>query len=178
VAARQPVDRRLDGACVSASRRDNEGEDLSGHQAIDQQFRIRCAQRSRHLPVRGPGSQRGEIPDTVAHELHHIGYGSSCPDAKTTAAITSRPERVQTVLNWIGAFGEGFAMLAAAGGPEVHPHATSNAEEEAVWDRSIEQYSRDRQQVEAFFLDVLSGRLTGEAVQQRAVRLCRDALHV
>lgn len=115
-----------------------------------------------------PAVSETNFLNTVAHELHHIGYGSSCPDSKTTAAITRQPERVQTVLNWIGAFGEGFAMLAAAGGPEVHPHATSNAEEKAVWDRSMEQYSRDRQQVEAFFLDVLSGRLTGEAVQQRA----------
>lgn len=105
---------------------------------------------------------------TVAHELHHIGYGSSCPDARTAAAIAGQLERVQTVLNWIGAFGEGFAMLVAAGGPEVHPHATSSAEERAAWDRGIEQYSRDRQQVEAFFVDVLSGRLTGEAVQQTA----------
>lgn len=115
-----------------------------------------------------PAVSETKFLNTVAHELHHIGYGSSCPDPNTTAAISSQPERVQVVLNWIGAFGEGFAMLAAAGGPEVHPHATSSVEERAVWDRSIEQYSRDRQQVEAFFLDVLSGRLTGEAVQKTA----------
>ena len=115
-----------------------------------------------------PAVSETKFLNTVAHELHHIGYGGSCPDLKTTTAISGQPERVQAVLNWIGAFGEGFAMLAAAGGPEVHPHATSGMEERAAWDRSIEQYSKDRQQIEAFFLDVLSGRLAGEAVQKTA----------
>lgn len=115
-----------------------------------------------------PAVGETKFQNTVAHELHHIGYGSSCPDSITNAAISSQPERVQAVLNWIGAFGEGFAMLAAAGGPGVHPHAASSVEERAEWDRGIAQYSKDRQQVEAFFVDVLSGHLTGEAVQKTA----------
>jgi hypothetical protein len=101
-----------------------------------------------------------QLENTVAHELHHIGFGGSClPDGET------RPKRTQAVLDWSGALGEGLAMLAAAGGPSVHPHAVSKAEDRARWDRDVANYRDDFAKVERFFVDMLEGRLDGEEQQ-------------
>jgi len=74
---------------------------------------------------------REKFENTLAHELHHIGYSSSCPSKQTSEEIAKLPISPQGVVKMIGAFGEGFAMLAAAGGPNVHPHAVSNTDERA-----------------------------------------------
>jgi len=75
----------------------------------------------------------------------------------------SDPPRVRTLFHWIGAFGEGYAMLAAAGGPDVHPHATSGAEERARWDHDVARCDADLAELESFFVDILEGRLTDAA---------------
>ena len=58
-----------------------------------------------------PTRTRAQLENTVAHELHHIGYSAGCdstPDATTDTAVSSARQ-------WLSAFGEGVAMLAAAG---------------------------------------------------------------
>jgi hypothetical protein len=64
------------------------------------------------------------------------------------------------------AFGEGFAMLAAAGGPDTHPHKASDAEERARWDRDVANFDHDLRKVEKFFLDVLANRLSEEQINE------------
>ena len=103
---------------------------------------------------------------TLAHELHHIGYGSSCPSKQATDEIAKLPPSAQTVLTWIGAFGEGFAMLAAAGSPDIHPHAVSRSEERARWDKDMAHFNDDLKQVEKFFLDILENRLLEDGIQK------------
>jgi hypothetical protein len=115
-----------------------------------------------------PTVSRGKFENTLAHELHHIGYGSSCPSKQTSDEIAKLAHGAREVLKWIGAFGEGFAMLAAAGGPEIHPHAVSNAEERGRWDRDLANFNEDLKRVEKFFLDVLENRLAVEDVQRTA----------
>jgi hypothetical protein len=66
----------------------------------------------------------------------------------------------------IGAFGEGFAMPAAAGGPDVHPHAVSKTDERARWDKDIANFNDDLKKVETFFIDVLENRLTEDQIQK------------
>lgn len=105
-----------------------------------------------------------KFENTLAHEMHHIGYGTSCPSKQTAAEREKLPPNVKTVLTWIGGFGEGFAMLAAAGGPDVHPHAVSESEERTRWDKDVANFNDDLKKVEKFLLDVLDGRLTGEDV--------------
>jgi hypothetical protein len=78
------------------------------------------------------------------------------------------PANVQTALKWISAFGEGFAMLAAAGGPDVHPHAVSGADERARWDKDVANFDADLKKVEEFFLDVLAGKLSEEQINKTA----------
>lgn len=115
-----------------------------------------------------PAVSREKFENTLAHELHHIGYGTSCPRLQTSNENAKLPSNVQTVVKWIGGFGEGFAMLAAAGGPNVHPHAVSSAEDRARWDRDVANFDVDLKKVEKFFLDVLANRLTDEQIQQTA----------
>ena len=95
--------------------------------------------------------------NTLAHELHHIGLGGGCQRADAEAA--KLPQNTQAALRWLGAFGEGLAMLAAAGGPDVHPHAVSPAEERERWDRDVARYGEDFRRVERFVLDLGEGRL-------------------
>ena len=64
----------------------------------------------------------------------------------------------------IGAFGEGFAMLAAAGSPNVHPHAVSNIDERERWDKDMANFNDDLKKVESFFVDVLDNRLTEDQI--------------
>jgi Putative zinc dependent peptidase (DUF5700) len=109
-----------------------------------------------------PAVGRAKFENTLAHELHHIGYGTSCPSRKTAAKIEKLPKNLQTLIQWIGGFGEGFAMLAAAGGPDIHPHAVSNAEERSRWNHDLANFDQDLKKVESFFLDLAHDRLTEE----------------
>lgn len=110
-----------------------------------------------------------QFENTLAHELHHIGYANSCAAQSTELSEESTlPKNVRTVLEWIGAFGEGFAMLAAAGGPDTHPHAASKPEDKARWDNDMKNVNDDLKKVEQFFLDILENKMTPEEIQKTA----------
>jgi hypothetical protein len=111
-----------------------------------------------------PNVTKQKFENTLAHELHHIGYGTACPTKEVSAQIERLPKNVQTVIRYIGAFGEGFAMLAAAGGPQIHPHAVSEEKDRVRWDRDVANFNSDLKKVEQFFLDVLANRLTEEQI--------------
>ena len=113
-----------------------------------------------------PGVTQKKFENTLAHELHHIGYGTSCPSTETSAAIAKLSEPAQIVLRWISAFGEGYAMLAAAGGPSVHPHEVSKPEERARWDQDIRNFNADVKKVEDFFVRVLDRKLESAEMQK------------
>lgn len=106
-----------------------------------------------------PAKSRAVFENEFAHELHHIGYGAACPTAATRAALTRVSPKSQKVLKWMGAFGEGFAMLAAAGGVDNHPHAVSSNEDQARWNKDVSNFNDDLKKVEKFFLDLLNGNL-------------------
>jgi putative zinc-dependent peptidase DUF5700 len=104
-----------------------------------------------------PAVGRAKLENTLSHELHHVGYAQSCearsdPGPAPAAAAAAR--------KWLSAFGEGLAMLAAAGSPEVHPHATSPPAERARWDRDISRVKDDFAVLVSFFGDLADGRLT------------------
>lgn len=111
-----------------------------------------------------PSVSRAKFENKLAHELHHVGYGTICPTARTGEDIARLPKNVQTALTYMRAFGEGFAMLAAAGGPDVHPHKASDANERARWDGDVANFDHDLRKVEKFFLDVLANRLSAEQI--------------
>ena len=103
-----------------------------------------------------PAVTPAKLENTVAHELHHIGYAANCKAPEdTTLTQGARAARV-----WVSAFGEGLAMLAAAGGPDHHPHEVSPPEERARWDRDIAHAGEDLKTVDRFLTDVATGRLS------------------
>jgi hypothetical protein len=105
---------------------------------------------------------RAQFENTVAHELHHIGFSSLPPRPPAADAA------VQSVREWAGAFGEGFAMLAAAGGPDVHPHADSKREDRERWDRDVARFDADLAKVERFFLDLLDRKFKTQDAASKA----------
>lgn len=111
-----------------------------------------------------PAETQAQFENTVAHELHHIGYASVA--ARVDTAVAGLPADARAAAEWMGAFGEGFAMLAAAGGPDVHPHAESPPAVRARWDRDVASVARDLPVLDRFFLDVAQGRL-GSAEERR-----------
>ncbi|HEX6730387.1 MAG TPA: DUF5700 domain-containing putative Zn-dependent protease, partial [Pyrinomonadaceae bacterium] len=116
-----------------------------------------------------PKVRREKFENTLAHELHHIGYGSGCPSKTVAEQIAKLPTERQIVLKVIGAFGEGFAMLAAAGGPDIHPHAVSDVEERTRWDKDVSNFNSDLKKVERFFLDIIEKNLSEDEIQKTAM---------
>ena len=113
-----------------------------------------------------PAVSGAQFANTVRHEVHHIGLGSVA--SASEAALEDLPARAKAAAEWMGGFGEGMAMLAAAGGADVHPHTFSSAEDRARWDRDVAHFARDLRTVERFFLDVIDGRLKGDAIREKA----------
>jgi hypothetical protein len=113
-----------------------------------------------------PSVSRESFANTVAHEMHHIALSSV--DKQYEEKIASLPEPAKAVAEWMGAFGEGEAMLAAAGGPDVDPVAAATLQLKENWDRGRHNFNRDLEQVNAFFLDALNGKIQGKAIQEKA----------
>ncbi len=109
-----------------------------------------------------PGRSASELENTLAHELHHVG-SAACADP---AGLDALGPAAQRVVSWLSGFGEGLAVLAAAGGPDVHPHATSPAAAWAVWERDVAEFATDLPRIERFFQQILAGELSEE--EQRA----------
>ena len=104
-----------------------------------------------------PAVSGAKFENTVVHELHHIGYDAACPQPPDL----STP--VATARLYLGGFGEGLAVLAAAGDARTHPHAVSDAKERAVWDRDVANVGDDMKKLEAFFLSILDGTVKGDS---------------
>ncbi len=114
-----------------------------------------------------PEVSRAKFENTVAHELHHIGLASV--ESGYDKKIAALQERARAAAGWMGAFGEGLAILAAAGGPDVDPQAASPAEQHARWDHDMANFSADLQSVNSFFLDVLAGKFPNQdAIDEKA----------
>ncbi len=109
-----------------------------------------------------PQVNKEKFENTLAHELHHIGFGTSCPSPAVEAEMEKMSKEAQAVVAWTGAFGEGFAMLAAAGGPKIHPHAASPESDRARWDKDVANFNSDLKKVDTFFLDVLAKKLSDD----------------
>jgi hypothetical protein len=97
---------------------------------------------------------RERFETIIAHELHHIGFDSVCGGHDDTPLI-----------NWVTAFGEGFATLAAGG--DRHPERTMGADVNTAFEEGLRNYDKNFHEVEQFFLDIVDGRLTGDAIRDR-----------
>ena len=108
-----------------------------------------------------------QLNNTLAHELHHIGTTAACRHTPSAdSAHTTPAERM--LLEYLTAFGEGRAMLAAAGGPDIHPHATDADSIRARWDHDVAHAPADMADLSGFITDVIAGRIaTADSVQRR-----------
>jgi hypothetical protein len=120
-----------------------------------------------------PEESAAKFENTVAHELHHIGYSSIAGLAE--AKQTNLPPKVKSAVDWMGAFGEGFAMLAAAGGPDVDPHAASSPAEHERWDHDLANFNPDLAGLQRFFLDIIDGKLSTQESSAKASTFFGDA---
>ena len=112
-----------------------------------------------------PHESPAQLENTIAHELHHIGLNKACPEATFPHATPAQ----RTLLRFLGAFGEGQAMLAAAGSPSVHPHASDDDTIQAPWDRDVSHAPTDVDELSRFFVSVLDGRVTSaDSVRRQA----------
>ncbi len=114
-----------------------------------------------------PSTSRAEFENTVAHELHHIGLASVAK--RTELGYARLSPNVRAVAEWVGAFGEGLAMLGAAGSADIHPHQSSSPEDRARWDRDVANFENDMRSVEAFFLQIIRGELDEAQQRQRGM---------
>jgi hypothetical protein len=102
-----------------------------------------------------PEESQSEFENIVAHESHHIGFSDA--NKQYEERIKSLPQNAQKAAEWMGAFGEGLAVLAAAGSADVHPMHDFNAEQRIRWDQDMKFVDQELIQVNQFFLDVISG---------------------
>lgn len=102
-----------------------------------------------------PEQSQSDFENTVAHESHHIGYSGA--SSRYDDRIKRLPDDARKAAQWMGAFGEGLAVLAAAGSADVHPLRDFKAAERVRWDQDMEYFDQELAQVDQFFRDVLSG---------------------
>lgn len=100
-----------------------------------------------------------KFANTLAHELHHIGGSSACGEPPGYEELD--PD-ARNAVDWLSGFGEGLAMLAAAGGPDQDPQAHSDEEQRVTWARNLARFAEDIERLETFFLDVAAGKLSDE----------------
>ncbi len=107
-----------------------------------------------------------QVEALIAHELHHIGlFPFECEDDLRQ----DLPPPVRRAVGLMRDFREGYAVLAAAGGPDVHPRHFDGVAERELWNRSMAQFGRDLKAIEKLLLDVVHERLTLEQSQRIAM---------
>jgi hypothetical protein len=102
-----------------------------------------------------PDQSSSDFQNTVAHESHHIGLTDA--QTKYDKIVDAAPEPKNAVLNWIGAFGEGEAVLAAAGSADRHPMEDFSPTDRGRWDQDMKYVSQELSEVDQFFRDILRG---------------------
>jgi hypothetical protein len=102
-----------------------------------------------------PDQSPSEFMNIVAHESHHIGFSDA--NKQYEEKIKVLPENARKAAEWMGAFGEGLAVLAAAGSVDVHPMHDFNEDQRIRWDQDMKFVDQQLVEVNQFFMDVISG---------------------
>ncbi|MFO7814519.1 MAG: DUF5700 domain-containing putative Zn-dependent protease [Halanaerobiales bacterium] len=104
-----------------------------------------------------PGMSRAKLENKLIHELHHIGFD----DIYSPEKYKYLSQQTQKMIEWTNAFGEGFAMLAAAGGANIHPNKFDEGLKEK-WDSNIKKFNKDFELIENFFVKILKDKFSNE----------------
>lgn len=89
-----------------------------------------------------------KINNTIVHELHHVGLNSVYADYALNLSKLAN-QRTKNILRFTQPLGEGYAMLAAAGGPNTHPNAHDPKLRE-LWDERMNFFERDFKAIDCF----------------------------
>lgn len=112
---------------------------------------------------------RCKTENTIIHELHHVGLSRIYEENSPVLTKESKPS-VSQVIQWTQALGEGYAMLAAAGGVDRHPNG-HDEELQKAWDKRMESFEDDFRQVNQFFVDLLSCAYDEEEAMKRGFEM-------
>jgi hypothetical protein len=112
-----------------------------------------------------PDQSASDFANTVAHESHHVGFAA----ASTAYAerLKALPDNARAAAQWMGAFGEGLAVLAAAGSPDVHPMEDFTDADRSRWDQDAKFFEQLLGQLDRFFLDLVDGGFAKPEVADR-----------
>ena len=110
----------------------------------------------------GADMQEASLANTLIHELHHWGLASCCPSDRLRKQLLTSPQPFRLACEALGSFGEGLAMLAAAGAPDIHPHETSSPDDRERWDRDLADFDVGLHELEGFLHEILDGRYEDE----------------
>jgi Putative zinc dependent peptidase (DUF5700) len=121
-----------------------------------------------------PTVTQKQFANTVSHELLHAGDAENCPPPDVASQEKPLGTKQKAFLEWLSAFGEGWAVLAAAGGPDVHPHAEDPPKDRAVWDAAMSHFPQDFQALQTFFTQIAAGKLSGDAIPAKGMTYFGD----
>jgi putative zinc-dependent peptidase DUF5700 len=102
-----------------------------------------------------PDQSPSDFANTVAHESHHVGF--SAASAAYAEHVKALPENARAAAQWLGALGEGLAVLAAAGSPDVHPMQDFAPADRTRWDQDMKFFEQLLRQLDQFLLDLADG---------------------
>lgn len=115
-----------------------------------------------------PAAKPEDTAMTIAHEFHHIGFSSVCPSPEFKSWLAKQPKPKQIAYTWLGAFGEGAAVLASAGSMHAEPYQYSTQVVKDAFKKGVAHNPENMKALEAFFTDVLDGKLTEDQAQAKA----------
>jgi Putative zinc dependent peptidase (DUF5700) len=105
-----------------------------------------------------PDISPAQFENTVAHELHHIGLASLTAEyERRIEPLAPNPHKAA---EWMGALGEGVAMLAAAGSPDVDPVAAFGKADQIRWRQDMTGWDIRLMELDQFFADIVEGGFT------------------
>jgi len=119
-----------------------------------------------------PTDSKDAFANTLSHEMHHIGLSST--NKIYDATISFLPLGPRMAAGTMSAFGEGEAVLAAAGGPNMPPARYETPEVRQNWARGMQRFSQDLETLNQFFLDLAHGNLTEDAANEKAMSFFGD----
>ena len=109
-----------------------------------------------------------EFTYTVAHELHHVGFAQNCPTPDVRAQLARLSPALQRFERWLGGFGEGFAVLAGAGGPDIDPGTVVKADARPEWVTESATFGTRISELATFFRGILSGQFADDVSARTA----------
>jgi hypothetical protein len=112
-----------------------------------------------------PKQSTSAFENIVAHELHHVGLNNLM--SAYHRRIEALPDHARQAARWMGAFGEGLAVLAAAGSPDRDPMADFPEADRTRWKQDYEAVDQHIRQLDAFFLDIVNAGFAKPEVADR-----------